>query len=236
MIFPLLLLFSLPLLAQKNTWITVEGGLATSRFQYADNSSKWKAGYSGSAFYGVYLRKELNTMFSLEFGYGFLEYGDDYGLSKDFYLYDGGNQAHQVPFRIYAEKSVLRDRFTVFASLGYTLNVESTNWGNSIVKSWNNKGDTLAVESTVFPDSRINSMIGGSTGVRFRLFDLLTLNLALGYNHGFADLRKATIHYRDIYGELKTTYALTSHQYWFVALNLSYPLNRARDLVQDFLN
>lgn len=232
----MLLLFSLPLLAQKNTWITVEGGLATCRFQYADNSSKWKAGYFESVFYGFYLRKELGTMFSMELGYGYLVYGDDYGVSKDFYLHDGGNSAHQIPFRIYADKSVARDRITVFASLGYTLNVESVNWGYSSVISWNNKGDTLAVESMVFPDSRINSMIGGSTGVRFRLFDLLTLNLSLGYNHGFADIRDATIQYRDIYGELNTTHTTSSHQYWFVALNLSYPLNRARDLVQDFLN
>ena len=78
--FLLCLLVSAPsLLAQRNTWFNVEGGLATNRFQYADNSGKWTAGYPGSAFYGFYLHREFSTIFSLEFGYGFLEYGDDYG-------------------------------------------------------------------------------------------------------------------------------------------------------------
>ncbi len=41
-------LFAFPLFAQKNTWFTAEGGLATNQFHFADNTSKRAAGYSGS--------------------------------------------------------------------------------------------------------------------------------------------------------------------------------------------
>ena len=124
-----ILFFALPLFAQKNTWFTAEGGLATNQSHFADNTSKRAAGYSGSYLYGFYLRREFTPMFSLESGYGKLEYGDEYGLSKEILLHDGGNQAHQIPVRLYIDKTAYRDRITLFASLGYTLNIECTNWG-----------------------------------------------------------------------------------------------------------
>jgi hypothetical protein len=104
----LLLPTSLP--GQKNTWISAEAGLSTTRLQYANNTSKWGPSYTPGCMYGFYLRRELSPMFSLESGYGMLEYGDSYGLSKEFIVYDGGNKTHQVPLRVYADKEVFLDR------------------------------------------------------------------------------------------------------------------------------
>lgn len=184
--------------------------------------------YNDGAIYGFYLRREVSKMLSFELGYSFRKY---FGYLGDHHVTAGGFDSHQIPLKANLDIDVYKDRISLFASFGYLFCIEVSG-GDGSFTQWNHQGESITIEWKSIPESKYHSLFSGSIGSRFRVFDELLLEMELGYTFGFEDLTEYNITYRDSSETVQTLSVKGKGEYWYLKVGISYPIQRACELIR----
>ena len=217
-----------PLLAQKYTHLGFEFGTTSSLIQSEKNSDITGVNDDISPIFGINFRKELSKIFSLETGIYYRTYSEYIGIKNLINSGTGGFSSHQIPIKLFADLD-LTQKISFHAALGYSLNIEGYGSGGSGISYQD--GDRLSMKYTSLNESAFYSLISGSAGARFRIYDELLLTLSIGYNHGFRPIREYEVTYWDSSGNSLSNTFTSNGDYWHLTCNISYPLSKILNML-----
>ncbi len=230
-----LLLFTINLNGQKNLWFEAGPEADFPGFRILDKNTYLLNGHRTGANYSFRLRREFSEIFSLETGLNRGFYNEKLAVSSDRYWYTISSSAYfQIPLLLYAQKPLVRNRIYAVATLGLQLTFDDFSVAGSNSGIYYFSGTQISYECTqVLQNNYL--LFQGNAGLRFRLFDQLSLTLVAGMNRSFSTLHEYNIEYTDPEGNIYSWTETLSTSYVNFNLSLSYPVNRAVFLAKRVL-
>ncbi|MFZ5941100.1 MAG: hypothetical protein ACOYXB_11060 [Bacteroidota bacterium] len=224
------LLFTTVLNAQENLWFEAGPEADFAGFRTLDSHTYLLNGRREGANFSFRLRREISGIFSLETGINRGYYNEVMAVSTERFWFSGpGSMYFQIPFSLYAQKTLRPDRVFAFATLGLQYTIDRFYGGGITSCTHISTATKMTIEcNKILKESYL--LFQGSAGVRFRLFDQLFLSLSAGMNRSFIPLREYSIEYVDAGGRSYSRTETMATGYFNISLSVSCPLNRASSL------
>jgi len=225
----LLIFVSVSLYSQRNTYYGAELGLTNPRLLHSNSNNISYRNDFGHPIFGFSLRQELGKKISLETGYFYHIYMEEF-LVYQIYSAPGVFTTHQIPVLMHISKDVYKDRIQLFASIGPLFCLQTQLVG-AVSEGFDGSGKKISVLTN--NGEQFYTLIGGELGIHYKVVDELLLSLTGGFHYGLKKIREYDIEYWDEDVLLSSMKSYSKGEFWKITFGLSYPLGRIRKLVRE---